>query len=82
MLREVKVPAVLLTHHMRAVNEETGFLFGAMSDQQAQRVQSLLGGAGVEVAYRSFPQVGHSMHGEQPALFVETLTDWVNGLGR
>ena len=41
-------PAVLLTHHMRIVDDATGFLLGAMSDQQAQRVQDLLAGAGVD----------------------------------
>ena len=79
MLRSVKVP-VLLTHHLRITNEATGFLFGAMSDQQAQRVQDLLTGAGVDVRYRSFPDVGHSMHGDRPDLYVETLFDWVTSL--
>lgn len=76
MLRSVKVPAVLLTHHRRIVNPENGFLFGAMSDQQADRVRALLAGAGVDVTYRSFPDVGHSMHGEKPGLYVETLLEW------
>jgi pimeloyl-ACP methyl ester carboxylesterase len=76
MLRSVKVPSVLLTHHMRVTNEGSGFLFGAMSDQQAQRVQDLLTGAGVDVEYRSFPDVGHSMHGDRPELYVETLFEW------
>ncbi len=58
MLRSVKVP-VLLTHHFRVVDEATGDLMGAMSDQQAQRVQDLLTAAGVSVEYRSFPTVGH-----------------------
>lgn len=80
MLRSVKVPAVLLTHHMRIINEDAGFLLGAMSDPQAQRAQALLTGAGANVTYKSFPQVGHSMHGDQPALYVETLTDWVRTL--
>ncbi|HEX3796784.1 MAG TPA: alpha/beta hydrolase [Acidimicrobiales bacterium] len=80
MLRGVRVPSVLLTHHMRVTNESNGFLFGAMSDQQAQRVQDLLGGAGVAVEYRSFPDVGHSMHGDRPELYVETLLDWVKSL--
>ena len=80
MLRDVKVPAVLLTHHMRVTNDDNGFLFGAMSDQQAQRVQHLLTRAGVDVTYRSFPDVGHSMHGEKPELYVETLCDWVKTL--
>jgi pimeloyl-ACP methyl ester carboxylesterase len=81
MLRSVKVP-VLLTHHLRVTHDATGFLFGAMSDQQAQRVQDLLQVAGVSVEYRSFPEVGHSMHGAKPELYVETLLDWVRNLGR
>ncbi len=80
MLRSVKVP-VLLTHHRRIVNEQNGFLFGAMSDLQAARVQELLTGAGVKVTYRSFPDVGHSMHGERPELFVETLLGFAESLG-
>jgi pimeloyl-ACP methyl ester carboxylesterase len=80
MLRSVKVPKVLLTQHMRIVDEASGFLLGAMSDQQAQRVQDLLTGAGVTVDYRSFPDVGHSMHGDRPELYVETLLDWVKSI--
>jgi len=81
MLRSVKVPRVLLTHHMRMVDEATGFLLGAMADVQAQRVQDLLREAGVAVDYRSFPAVGHSMHGTEPALYVDTLLDWFAGIG-
>jgi pimeloyl-ACP methyl ester carboxylesterase len=80
MLRSVKVPSVLLTHHMRIVDEASGFLLGAMSGQQAQRVQELLMGAGVVVDYRSFPDVGHSMHGDRPELYTETLLDWVKSI--
>jgi pimeloyl-ACP methyl ester carboxylesterase len=80
MLRSVKVPAVLLTHHTRITDYASGFLFGAMSDQQAQRVQDLLIGAGVKIEYRSFPDVGHSMHGDRPELYVETLLDWVKSI--
>src|SRR5262249_21036838 len=80
-LRSVKVP-VLLTHDMRITNEATGFLFGAMSDQQAQRVCELLRAAGVAVEYRSFPDVGHSMHGERPDLYVDTVLEWVRALSR
>ena len=80
MLRSVKVP-VLLTHHLRITNDATGFLFGALSDQQAQRVQDLLQAAGVPVKYCSFPDVGHSMHGDRPDLYVDTLLDWVKSLG-
>ena len=69
---------MLLTHHFRIVDEATGFLLGAMSDQQAAA------GAGpsrpprgVAVDYRSFPDVGHSMHGERARAYVDTLLDWV-----
>jgi pimeloyl-ACP methyl ester carboxylesterase len=80
MLRSVKVPSVLLTHHMRVTDEATGFLLGALTDRQAQRVRDLLTGAGVSVDYRSFPDCGHSMHGDRPELYVETLLDWVGKL--
>ena len=66
MLRSVKVP-VLLTHHFRMVDDATGMLMGAMTDQQAQRVQDLLTEAGVPVEYRSFPTMGHAMHDRGPA---------------
>jgi pimeloyl-ACP methyl ester carboxylesterase len=81
MLRRVKVP-VLLTHHFRMVDETTGVLMGAMADVQGQRVQELLGQAGVTVDYRSFPKVGHSMHGTEPDLYVDTLVDWAGSLDR
>jgi pimeloyl-ACP methyl ester carboxylesterase len=80
MLRDAKVSSVLLTHHRRITDDASGFLFGAMSDRQAQRVRDLLTGAGVKVEYRSFPDVGHSMHGERPELYVETLLDWVESI--
>ena len=41
---------------------------------------ALLGEAGVAVDYRSFEQMGHSMHGQDPKLFTDTLVDWVSGL--
>ena len=64
---------VLLTHHFRHVDDATGVLMGALSDLQAQRALQLLGEAGVAVDYRSFEQMGHSMHGQDPQLFTETL---------
>lgn len=79
LLRAVKVP-VLLTHHFRMVSEETGALMGALSDLQANRVRELLGEAGVEVEYRSFETMGHSMHGQDPKLFADTLIDWASTL--
>jgi pimeloyl-ACP methyl ester carboxylesterase len=77
MLRSVKVP-VLITHHFRVVDESTGFLMGALSELHAKRVLELLDEAGVTVDYRSFEQMGHSMHGQNPQLFTDTLVDWAS----
>jgi pimeloyl-ACP methyl ester carboxylesterase len=79
MLARVKTP-VLLTHHFRTTEPATGALLGALSDLQAERVCELVRAAGQPVDYRSFPQMGHSMHGQDPKLFTETLVDWVDGL--
>ena len=35
---------------------------------------------GSAVDYRSFETMGHSMHGQDPQLFADTLVDWVAGL--
>ena len=80
MLRQVRVP-VLLTHHFRRVDPDTGNLLGALSDLQVARAKALLAEAGVTVDYRSFERMGHSMHGEDPQLFSETVTDWAASLG-
>ena len=79
MLRSVKVP-VLFTHHFRRVDEATGVLLGASSDLQAARVCELLREAGVSVDYRSFDEMGHSMHGQDPQLFTDTVVDWASKL--
>jgi pimeloyl-ACP methyl ester carboxylesterase len=76
MLRSVKVAHVLLIHHFRVVDEKTGTLMGALADVQAARVLELLRIACVAVEYRSFPTVGHSLHGTEPDLYVDTLFDW------
>jgi len=76
MLSNVKVP-VLLTHHFRMPDEETGSVRGALSDVQAKRVRELVAAAGQPVEYVSLPQMGHSLHGQDPALFVKILTEWV-----
>jgi pimeloyl-ACP methyl ester carboxylesterase len=76
MLAAVRVP-VLLTHHFRVVDASTGSVLGALADVQAARVRELVAAAGQELDYRSFPTMGHSMHGQDPKLFVETLVDWV-----
>ncbi|TMR93948.1 alpha/beta fold hydrolase [Nonomuraea basaltis] len=75
MLAAVKV-SVLFTHHFRMVDERTGHLMGALSDLQAARVQELVTATGNRIDYLSFPQMGHSMHGQDPQLFTKTLTEW------
>ncbi len=78
MLAQVKCP-VLLTHHFRLVNDE-GWLIGALSDVQAQRALALLRSTGQQVSYQSFPEMGHSMHGQDPELFATTLVEWAKAL--
>jgi len=46
------------------------------------RVRELLGAAGGAVDYQSFPTVGHSMHGQDPRLFADTLARWAATLPR
>jgi hypothetical protein len=75
MLRAVKVP-VLFTHHARHVDEATGFVMGAISDLQAGRVRAIVEEAGQPFDYRSFPRMAHSMHGQDPQLFADTLSGW------
>jgi pimeloyl-ACP methyl ester carboxylesterase len=75
MLSSVKVP-VLLTHHFRTVGETAGFLMGALSDQQAARARELVSATGQPFGYQSFPRMGHSMHGQDPRLFTDTLSEW------
>ena len=75
MLSNVKVP-VLLTHHFRMPDEQTGGVRGAMSDIQAKRVRELIEAAGQKVEYMSLPTMGHSLHGQDPDQYVKILTEW------
>ncbi len=61
MLSSVKVP-VLLTHHFRMNDEQTGGVRGAMSDVQATRVRDLVTAAGQQIDYVSLPMMGHMLH--------------------
>lgn len=74
MLKSVKCP-VLYTHHFRHV-DENGSLLGAASDLQAKRICELVTGAGQSIDYRSFPQMPHAMHGENPKLFTQLLVEF------
>ncbi len=75
MLASVKVP-VLLTHHFRRIDEASGTLMGAISDLQAARARELVTAAGQPFELESFPTMGHSMHGQDPRLFTDTLAKW------
>ncbi|KAF2782342.1 hypothetical protein STPH1_7016 [Streptomyces sp. OM5714] len=50
MLGRVKTP-VLLTHHLRGIDPETGKLLGALSDEQVVQTMRLMDSAGVKVDY-------------------------------
>ncbi len=80
MLSQVQVP-VLYTHHFRAVDGVTGGVIGASTDQQAERACELVTNAGQKIDYRSFPTMAHSMHGQDPVLFADLLTEWAGSLG-
>jgi pimeloyl-ACP methyl ester carboxylesterase len=75
MLAAVKCP-VLFTHHFRWLDQKTGTLVGAISDQQVARVRELITSAGQAFVYKSFPEMGHTMHSLDPALFARILTEW------
>jgi pimeloyl-ACP methyl ester carboxylesterase len=75
MLTQVKTP-VLITHHLRAIDPETGDLIGALSDEQAARARQLMESAGVKVDYESVPDALHMMHQFDPPRYVEILRKW------
>ncbi|QJU54777.1 alpha/beta hydrolase [Herbiconiux sp. KACC 21604] len=80
MLTQVKTP-VLLTHHMRALNEETGILGpGALTDAQARRVGQLVTSAGQRFDYQDHPTAMHMMHQFDPETFSGVVIDWVASL--
>lgn len=75
LLTQVKTP-VLLTHHMRDIDPDTGHLVGALSDEQAARARLLMESAGVKVDYASVPDALHMMHQFDPPRYVEIFTQW------
>ncbi len=79
MVSQVRVP-VLFTHHFRKVDPATGFLLGAISDQQAGQVRRLIEATGQEFTYQSFPTMPHSMHGADPDLFAKVVVEWAEAL--
>ena len=81
MLMRVKIP-VLLTHHMRNVDQKTGMLFGAISDLQAEKARELIAAAGQTCEYVSLPDAAHAMHRADPPRFATVLTEWARKLPR
>jgi hypothetical protein len=71
---------VLFTHHFHMVDEATGVLMGALSDLQVERVRQLIVDAGNSFEYVSLPATPHSLHGQDPQLYTDTLVGWVNSL--
>ena len=79
MLAQVRTP-VLMTHHGRAIDPDTGELLGALSDLQAGQARKLMESAGVQVDYVSAPDALHMMHQFDPPRYVKILTDWASTL--
>jgi len=79
MLASVRVP-VLFTHHFRMVEPKSGALLGAISDLQVERVRERVTGLGNAFDYVSLPTKPHSLHGEDPRLYTETLAGWAKSL--
>jgi pimeloyl-ACP methyl ester carboxylesterase len=79
MLSRARTP-MLLTHHFHAIHEPTGRLLGAVSDEQVARARELVTAAGQPFEYRSLPTMTHAMHGQDAALFTQTLVDWSSTL--
>ncbi|MFK0120376.1 alpha/beta fold hydrolase [Streptomyces sp. NPDC090994] len=75
MLSQVKTP-VLLTHHTRGIDPETGDRLGALSDEQAAQARRLMESAGVRVDYESVPDALHVMHQLDPEQYVKIFTRW------
>ena len=79
ILSQVKCP-ILLTHHARSIDPDSGHLAGAMSDLQAARALQLLRVTGVDVGHRSLPDAAHAMHAADPQRYAALLGEWVSRL--
>jgi len=79
MLSQAKTP-VLITHHQRFEDPETGVLGGALSDAQAQRAKRLIESAGQRCDYQDHPAALHMMHQFDPESYAEVVTEWVASL--
>ena len=75
MLAGVRVP-VLFTHHFRKVDEKTGTVMGAISDQQVARARELVTNVGQPFEVLSYPQMARMMHSQDPQLFTKNIVAW------
>jgi pimeloyl-ACP methyl ester carboxylesterase len=76
VLSSIRVP-ILLTHHFREVDAETGAVLGALTDQQAARARELVTRAGQPFTTRDLPGMAHQMHQQDPQLFAEIVDEFV-----
>lgn len=79
MLAQVKVP-MLLTHHFRTIQPETGTLVGALTDLQASMARDIVTKAGQSFTYVDAPDAAHSMHAADASRFAKILSNWMNTL--
>lgn len=79
MLSSVKSP-ILLTHHYREIDPETGGLMGALSDQQVARARELVTAAGQPFEVVDLPEMAHAMHAHDPQRFTSIIVDWASRL--
>ena len=75
MLSSVKCP-VLFTRHGKFLTTISGTLMGAVADEQMVQIEKLIKGTGQPFTFHAFPKMSHSMHGQDPALYVKTILDW------
>jgi pimeloyl-ACP methyl ester carboxylesterase len=55
-------------------------LMGAVSDLQVDQARRLIETAGQRFEYHSYPEAGHFLHAENPALYADTLLAWTKTL--
>jgi pimeloyl-ACP methyl ester carboxylesterase len=79
MLSSVTAP-ILLTHHYREIDPNTGGLMGAVSDQQVARARELVTTAGQPFEVVDLPEMAHAMHAHDPQRFSSIIVDWASRL--
>ena len=75
MLSSAKVP-MLITHHFREIDSDSGALMGAASDQQVARARVLITTAGQSCDVVDLPDMAHAMHQHAPEQFTSTVVEW------